>query len=213
MWKAKPASRPSCRDCGIGLAIAATSRWTIVRQDAILIATANMRGIGLRACRRVAAGGAPALAALQQVARRLPIVFANATTRGDGYVARLPGPGATRPLRDFESRFGGNCFELLKQFAPTRRARCAPPKRTSTGIGQMSALRPQRRGRRGADPRLEITTRAKSSVALRHSCTDRMMADLTSQLEQIDREQIVALAAQYRLPAVYASAGMSRKVD
>src|ERR1700704_5712008 len=52
------------------------------------------------------AGGAPALAALQQATPRLPIVFANATDQaGAGYLARLARPGRnTTGFVNFEPR-------------------------------------------------------------------------------------------------------------
>src|SRR5205823_2366321 len=68
----------------------------------------------------VLAGGTPALAALQQATRTLPIVFANATDpAGAGYLARLARPGRnTTGFVNFESRFGWKWLELLKQLAP-----------------------------------------------------------------------------------------------
>jgi putative ABC transport system substrate-binding protein len=67
------------------------------------------------------AGGATALAALQQTTSRLPIVFANATDpAGGGYLGRVARPGRnTTGFLNFEPRFSWKFLELLKQLAPS----------------------------------------------------------------------------------------------
>jgi putative ABC transport system substrate-binding protein len=84
----------------------------------------------------VVAGGATALAALQQATRRLPIVFANATdSAGEGYLARLARPGRNiTGIVNFEPRFGWKLLELLARAAP----RAAIPEHHRT---QMAAIR------------------------------------------------------------------------
>jgi putative ABC transport system substrate-binding protein len=155
----------------------------------------------------VLAGGTPALEALRQVARTLPIVFANATEpAGAGYVARLARPARnTTGFANFEPRFGWKLLELLKQLAPRVTRVAILRSATSTGIGQMSALQ-------AVAPKFGVELTAlgdhdageieRGIAAFVHGPNDGLI--VTSQLDRIDREQIIALAALYRLPAVYA---------
>ena len=156
------------------------------------------------------AGGTPALtalqAALQQVARRtVPVVFANATDPAGGYLARLARPGRnTAGIMNFEARFAWKWLELLKQIAPHVTRVAILRSETSTGTGQMEALQAARQ-RFG----VEVTSLGdhdtreieRGIAAFVHGPNDGLIA--TSQLESIHREQIVTLAARYRLPAVY----------
>jgi putative ABC transport system substrate-binding protein len=153
------------------------------------------------------AGGAPALAALQRATARLPIVFANATDpAGTAYVGRLARPARnTAGIVNFESRFGWKLIELLKQLAPHVMRVAILRNVMSTIIGPMSALQ-------AAAPSfgVELTVLGDDNTgeiergfaAFVHGPNDGLI--VTSQLEQGRREQIVALAARYRLPTVYA---------
>jgi len=156
----------------------------------------------------VLAGGAPALAALQQATRTLPIVFANVSNdpAGTGYLARLARPGRnTTGFVNFEPRFGWKLLELLKQLAPRVTRVAILRSSMSTGIGQMSALQ-------AVAPKFGVELTAlgdhdageieRGIATFVHGPNDGLI--VTSQLDRIDREQIVALAALYRLPAVYA---------
>jgi len=157
------------------------------------------------------AGGTPAVAALQaalqQVARRtVPVVFANATDpAGGGYVARLARPARnTTGFMNFEARFAWKWLELLKQIAPHVTRVAILRSETSTGTGQMEALQAARQ-RFG----VELTSLGdhdtreieRGIAAFVHGPNDGLI--VTSQLESIHREQLVTLAARYRLPAVY----------
>ena len=153
------------------------------------------------------AGGTPAFAALQKTTRTLPIVFANATDpAGPGYLARLVRPGRnTTGVMNFESRFTWKLLELLKQLAPQVTRVAILRSDTSTGAGQMAALQP-------VAPKFGVELTAlgdhdageieRGIAAFVHGPHDGLI--VTSQLDRIDREQIIALAALYRLPAVYA---------
>ena len=152
------------------------------------------------------AGGTPALEALQQVARRVPIVFANATDpAGDGYLARLARPGRnTTGILNFESRFAWKWLELLKQLAPRVTRVAVVRSTTSTAIRQMNSLQSQA-------PRLGVQLTAladhdpgeieRGITAFAYGPGDGLI--VTSQLERSDREQIVTLAALARVPVVY----------
>jgi putative tryptophan/tyrosine transport system substrate-binding protein len=154
----------------------------------------------------VLAGGAPALAALQQVTRRLPIVFANATdSAGDSYLGRLARPGRnTTGFVNFEPRFGWKLLELLKQLAPQVTRVAILRSALSIGTGQMGAIL-------SVAPRFGVQLTAledhdageieRGIAAFVHGLNDGLI--VISQLGRIERERIVTLAARYRLPAVY----------
>jgi putative tryptophan/tyrosine transport system substrate-binding protein len=158
------------------------------------------------------AAGASALAALQQTTPRLPIVFANATDpAGGGYLGRVARPARnTTGFLNFEPRFGWKWLELLKQLAPSVTRVGILWGAASTGIGtMMEALR-------GVAPRfgVELTALAGHPGGRDASEIERGIATfvhgpnhgliVASQLDRIGREQTIALAALYRLPAVYA---------
>ena len=154
------------------------------------------------------AGGASALAALQQTTIRLPIVFANATDpAGGGYLARTARPARNvTGFLNFEPRFGWKWLELLKQLAPsvTRVAILWGP--TATAVGpMMEALR-------AVAPRfgVELTGlgerdagEIQRGIATFVHGPDHGLI-VASQFDRSDREQVIGLAASYRLPAVYA---------
>src|SRR5215510_6291794 len=154
------------------------------------------------------AGGASALAALQQTTSRLPIVFANATDpAGGGYLGRVARPGRNiTGILNFEPRFGWKWLELLKQLAPgvTRVAVLWGPAATAVG--------PMMEAVRAVAPRfgVELTGLGERDAGeiergiatFVHGPNHGLI--VASQFDRVDREQIIALAASYRLPAVYA---------
>lgn len=154
------------------------------------------------------AGGASALAALQQATIRLPIVFANATDpAGGGYLGRVARPGRNiTGFLNFEPRFGWKWLELLKQLAPSVTRVAVLLNATSTAIGpMMDSLR-------AVAPKLGVELAAfgdhddgeieRGIATFVHGPNHGLI--VASQLDRIGREQIIALAASYRLPAVYA---------
>jgi putative ABC transport system substrate-binding protein len=112
----------------------------------------------------IVAGGTPALPALQQATRTLPIVFANVQDPvGTGFVASLARPGGNATgFMNVEYGLSTKWLELLKQIAP----------QVTRGIAGFA---------RGPNDGLIMT----------------------AQLGQTQRDPIIALAARYRLPAVY----------
>jgi putative ABC transport system substrate-binding protein len=154
------------------------------------------------------AGGASALAALQQTTSRLPIVFANATDpAGGGYLGRVARPARNiTGFLNFEPRFGWKFLELLKQLAPSVTRVAILWGDTSTAIGPtMEALR-------AVAPKFGVELIVLSGhdageiergiATFVHGPNHGLI--VASQLDRTDREQIIALAASYRLPAVYA---------
>ena len=85
----------------------------------------------------------PAVAALQQATRTLPIVFAAVVDPvGAGFVANLAQPGGnTTGFALYEYGISGKWLALLKEIAPnvTRAAIVRDPS-TASGIGQLGAL-------------------------------------------------------------------------
>jgi putative tryptophan/tyrosine transport system substrate-binding protein len=154
------------------------------------------------------AGGAMALAALQQTTSRLPIVFANATDpAGGGYLGRVARPARnTTGFLNFEPRFGWKFLELLKQLAPGTTRVAVLLGATSTAMGpMMDAVR-------GVAPKLGVELIAfgdhdageieRGIATFVHGPNHGLI--VASRLDRPGREQIIALAALYRLPAVYA---------
>jgi putative tryptophan/tyrosine transport system substrate-binding protein len=154
------------------------------------------------------AGGASALAALQQTTSRLPIVFANATDpAGGGYLGRVARPARnTTGFLNFEPRFGWKFLELLKQLAPNVTRVAVLLGITSTAMGpMMEALR-------AVAPKFGVELIAfgdhdageieRGIATFVHGPNHGLI--VASQLDRMGREQIIELAALYRLPAVYA---------
>jgi putative tryptophan/tyrosine transport system substrate-binding protein len=154
------------------------------------------------------AGASSAMAALLQVTRTVPIVFATvADPVGAGYVDSLarPGGNATGFLL-FEYGIVGKWLELLKQLAPalTRAAVIRDPN-ISTGIGQWAVIQAIAPSigvelsliniRDAGEIEHDITTFARSP--------NSGLIVTGAPLATLYRELIVRLAADHRLPAVY----------
>jgi putative ABC transport system substrate-binding protein len=156
----------------------------------------------------IMARGSGAVGPLQQATRTIPIVFAAVTDPvGGGFVRSLarPGGNATGFLL-YEYGLAGKWPELLKQIAPavTRVAALRDPNQFAGG-GQLGAIQ-------AVAPffGMEVTPidvrnigeieRAIAEFA-RESNSGLIL--LGSFLAVINRDAIIALAAQHRLPAVY----------
>jgi putative ABC transport system substrate-binding protein len=154
------------------------------------------------------ASGATALAALQQTTSRLPIVFANATDpAGGGYLGRVARPARnTTGFLNFEPRFGWKFLELLKQLAPSTTRVAVLLDSTSTAMGpMMEALRavaPKHGVELAAFGDHDAGEIERGIATFVHGPNHGLI--VASQLDRIGREQIIALAALYRLPAAYA---------
>jgi putative ABC transport system substrate-binding protein len=154
------------------------------------------------------AGGASALAALQHTTSRLPIVFANATDpAGGGYLGRVARPARnTTGFLNFEPRFGWKFLELLKQLAPNLTRVAVLLGATSTAMGpMMEALRavaPMHGVELIAFGDHDAGEIERGIATFVHGPNHGLI--VASQLDRIGREQIIALAALYRLPAAYA---------
>lgn len=151
----------------------------------------------------------PATAAMQQETRTIPIVFASvADPIGSGFVASLSRPGGNLTgLLQYEEGITGKWLAMLKQIAPnlTRAALVANPRTAAFDYFVQSA--------KAVAPSLAIDLvptpvdnaadieRAIKTFA-REPNGGLVLPPDTSTV--VHRNLIIALAAQHRLPAVYA---------
>ena len=156
----------------------------------------------------ILATGSPVTAALLQVTRSVPIVFAQVPDPvGNGFVASLARPGGNATgFITFEYGVAGKYVELLKEIAPhiTRAAVLRDPT-IASGIGQMAAIQAVapslgvELGPVGVHDAGEI----ESAVAAFAREPNGGLIVLASPLQIVQRDLIVTLAARHRLPAVY----------
>jgi putative tryptophan/tyrosine transport system substrate-binding protein len=148
------------------------------------------------------------LPALVQATRTVPIVFVQtADPVGSGFVDSLARPGGNvTGFLSFEFGISGKWLELLKEAAPgvTRAAVLRDPA-VPSGMGQFGALQ-------SAAPSLGVELRpvgVRDAGEIERAVTDFATSAngglivTASQLATVHRDLIVALAARYRLPAVY----------
>jgi putative tryptophan/tyrosine transport system substrate-binding protein len=152
------------------------------------------------------AGGSGALAAFQQATSTIPIVFANALDPvGFGNVASLARPGGNATgFMSAEFGLAGKLLELLKQIAPDVK-RVVVLRSPVANLGELGAIQ-------AVAPSfgVELTpvgTRDANEIergitAFVRGPTDGLI-DLSRAEPQTGRDLIIALAARYRLPAIY----------
>ena len=157
------------------------------------------------------ASGTIGVAALQQVARGVPIVFTSVTNPvGAGLVDSLARPGGdTTGFDAFEYSSSGKWLEPLKQVAPgvTRAAvlREAANPAGSAQFGVIQAMAPS------LGVEVEPNQRARSQrnrARYRGLCALRkwrLVIVTGSATASLHRELIISLAAQHKLPAVYSN--------
>jgi putative tryptophan/tyrosine transport system substrate-binding protein len=156
----------------------------------------------------ILAAASAGVAPLQKATRNVPIVFASVIDPvGAGFVASLARPGGnTTGFTVFEYGTSGKWVELLKQIAPgvTRAAVIRDPAITS-GIGQFAAIQ-------GAAPPFGVEVSPvgvgtaegieRGIAEFAHGSNGGLIVTAGT-LANINRNLIIALAARYRLPAVY----------
>jgi len=154
------------------------------------------------------ASTSPSVAALQQVTRTIPIVFAAVTDPvGQGFVASLARPGGnTTGFALYEYGIGAKWLELLKEIAPgvTRVAVLREPTLPFTS-GELGAIQGA-----GSSLRVEVSplgVRDAGDITPDIAAFAREpnggMIVLASPSTNAHRNLIIELAAQHRLPAVY----------
>ena len=154
------------------------------------------------------ATGTPTVTALLRATRTVPIVFATVPDPvGAGFVDSLSKPGGNATgFMVYDYSLAANWLELLKRIAPaTTRAAVLRDFASSSGIGQWAAIQT-------AAPSLGIELipvnvidmgEIERSVATFAHAPNGGMIVTGSSLTVVHRKPIVALAAQYKLPAVY----------
>jgi putative tryptophan/tyrosine transport system substrate-binding protein len=147
------------------------------------------------------------LAPLQRATRSVPIVFMGVIDPvGAGFVSSLAKPGGnTTGFIAFEYTIGAKWLELLKEIAPhvTRAAVLRDPSNAS-GIGQFAAI--QAAGRVGVDLSviaLQDAERAERAIAAFATDPNGGLVVTASPFGANYPDVVAALAARYRLPAVY----------
>jgi ABC-type uncharacterized transport system substrate-binding protein len=156
----------------------------------------------------ILAAASESTAALREATRTLPTVFVNVTDPvGAGYVASLARPGGNATGFTYvEYGMSGKWLELLKEIAPrvTRAAVLRDPALPS-GIGTLGAIQ-------SAAPALGIETSpidVSDTGEIERGITDfartpnGALVVPPSPRGIVNRQLIIALAAQHRLPAVY----------
>jgi putative ABC transport system substrate-binding protein len=147
------------------------------------------------------------LAALQRATQSVPIVFMGVIDPvGAGFVSSLGKPGGnTTGFVAFEYTIGAKWLELLKEIAPrvTRAAVLRDPSNAS-GIGQFAAI--QAAGAVGIDLSviaLQDAEKAEQALAAFAREPNGGIVVTASPFGVNHPGLLVALAARYRLPAVY----------
>jgi putative ABC transport system substrate-binding protein len=156
----------------------------------------------------ILASTSPSVAALQEVSRTVPIVFASVTDPvGQGFVASLPRPGGnTTGFALYEYGIGTKWLELLKEIAPRvmRVAVLRDPTLPFTS-GELGAIQGA-----ASSLRVEVSpvgVRDAGEIERGISTFARQsnggLITLGSPVTLAHRDLIIGLAAQYRLPGVY----------
>jgi putative ABC transport system substrate-binding protein len=157
----------------------------------------------------ILAAGSQSVAALQQTATTVPIVFVNVVDPvGAGYVARLARPGGNATgFTPFEYSLSGKWLELLKEIAPnlTRIAILRDPA-IASGVGQFAVIQAM------ASPALGVGLspidvrdggKIERDIAAFARESNGGLIVTASSAASVHRELIIMLAARHGLPAVY----------
>ena len=156
----------------------------------------------------VLAGPGSTTGALREASRTVPIVFAqNIDPVGTGSVASLSRPGGNATgFAQFEYSLSAKWLELLREIAPDlKRVGVVRDSAGSAGIGQWAVIQsvasPRGIELTPMDPR--DTSELERIVSALAQVRDSGLIVGVSSAALIYREQIVALAARHKLPAVY----------
>ena len=156
----------------------------------------------------ILASGSPAVAALQQAARTVPMVFVNiADPVGAGFVDSLAKPGGNATgFIVFEYVISAKWLELLKDITPQlKRVAVLRDAAIAAGIGQLAVIQ-------AAAPSFGVEVRPvgvhdapeiERAVTAFARFSNGGLIVTGSVLAAVHRKLIIALAARDRLPAVY----------
>ena len=182
-------------------------RWAVSTEERARSAAAELLGLSLDV---IFDNTTLPLRAVQQATRTIPIVFTTIMEPiGQGFVASLAHPGGnTTGFSYLEVSVGGKWLNLLKEIAPriTRVACMFNPQRGpySVGISLFAQEAAQRLGvQYVAAPVFELTEIEPVMTTFAREPNGGLIVSPDA-FTITHREQIIALAARYRLPAIYA---------
>jgi len=156
----------------------------------------------------IVAGSNPAVAALRDLATKIPIVFAQVSDPvGSGFVAGLPRPGGNMSgFQNFEDAIGGKWLGVLKEAAPgMRRAAVLFGSDTIVNLAFLRAAE-------AVAPSVGVEVTAvdisgggdiERAIAAFASKPDGGLIVVPHVYNTANRGSIIVLAARHRLPAVY----------
>jgi putative tryptophan/tyrosine transport system substrate-binding protein len=156
----------------------------------------------------ILASGVPAVSAVQQASRTMPVVFVDTTDPvAAGVVASLARPGGyATGFMQFEFGMSGKWLELLKEIAPdvTRAAVIRNPM-TPAGSGQLGAIQAVAPSLRVEISPIDVrdTSEIEHAIAAFAREPNGGLIVLSTSLAVAHRDEIIASAARHRLPAVY----------
>jgi putative ABC transport system substrate-binding protein len=148
-------------------------------------------------------------AAILKQTRTIPVVFANVTDPiGSGFVGSLPHPGGNATgFVNMEDSMSGKWLQLLKEVAPRTRkvAFLFNPKTAPYFHYYLSYLKTAAPafGVEAVSAPVNERSELEAVVAAHAREADSGMIVMTDNFNTSNRVEIVALAARYRLPAVY----------
>ena len=156
----------------------------------------------------ILASGVPAVSAVQQASRTMPVVFVDTTDPvAAGFIASLARPGGyATGFMQFEFGMSGKWLELLKEIAPgvTRAAVIRNPM-TPAGAGQLGAIQAVAPsfGVEISPVDVRDTSEIEHAIAAFAGKPNGGLIVLSTSLAVVHREQIIGSAARHRLPVVY----------
>jgi putative ABC transport system substrate-binding protein len=156
----------------------------------------------------ILASGPTSVAALQQVTRKVPIVFANVIDPvGAGFVATLARPGGNATgFISFEYSISGKWLDLLKEIAPNlKRVAVLREPSNASGIGQFAVIQSSASSSGVELSAIDTRDVAEIERALAALAQERNGGVIVtaSSSAAAHREQIISLMMRCRLPNVY----------
>jgi ABC-type uncharacterized transport system substrate-binding protein len=183
------------------------TRWSAGNADDTRKYAAELVALGSEV---ILSSGTPAVAALIQATRTVPIVFAVvADPVGAGFVDSLARPGGNATgFISLEYGLAAKWLELLKEIAPgTTRAAVLRDPAITAGIGQFAAIQTAATslGIEVSPVNVRDTDEIERAVATFARSGNGGLIITGSPLTALHRDLIATLAARHKLPAVYAT--------